>query len=399
MARRPPAISSSISTDCIARPATTTSRAIAESAQLLAEEGETPDPAEKGVLPNSFVRTDSGALGMTLDRRARFPRRRRQPVRHALRRARSCARERKAQAKRRRRVTIAMDQHRYELRGGLDDLGVFKSLRAKVARTEYTHTEFEGEQVGTVFENTSTKAGSNWSIKPLRGWNGAIGVQGSQRDFEAIGEEAFVPPSQSRDAGVFWIGDRSFGPVKVELGARHDHNRSRCRRCDRDRPGSRLRHHQPVGRTEVGRQRSRRTCPSGSTARSARPTAEELYSDGLHVATSSVELGSPELDVETANRAEIGLHWHGGPFKASASVYHVRYDDFIYLADTGVRGRRKPGAPVDAGRCPLQRRRSRVRLGLRRQRQRRLEPARVRRHRPRRIDRQRHARCRLHRAQ
>src|SRR5688572_20500680 len=30
----------------------------AESAQRLAEEGETPDPAEKGVLPNSSVRTD-----------------------------------------------------------------------------------------------------------------------------------------------------------------------------------------------------------------------------------------------------------------------------------------------------------------------------------------------------
>ncbi len=66
------------------------------------------------------------------------------------------------------------------------------------------------------------------------------------------------------------------------------------------------------------------------------PTAEELYSNGLHVATGSIELGRPDLDVETANRAEIGLHWHNGPLKLGASIYHVRYDDFIYLADTGV---------------------------------------------------------------
>src|SRR5690606_38035031 len=66
------------------------------------------------------------------------------------------------------------------------------------------------------------------------------------------------------------------------------------------------------------------------------PTAEELYSSGLHVATQSHELGDPTLDVETANRAEIGLHWHQGPLRVGASLYHVRYRDFIYLADTGI---------------------------------------------------------------
>jgi iron complex outermembrane receptor protein len=29
------------------------------------------------------------------------------------------------------------------------------------------------------------------------------------------------------------------------------------------------------------------------------------------------------------------MHWHSGPFQFGASVYHVRYDDFIYLADAG----------------------------------------------------------------
>src|SRR3546814_3182673 len=66
------------------------------------------------------------------------------------------------------------------------------------------------------------------------------------------------------------------------------------------------------------------------------PTAEELYSSGLHVATGSVELGDAGLDPETANRAEIGLHWHNGPLTLAASLYHVRYADFIYLADTGI---------------------------------------------------------------
>src|SRR5690606_38074039 len=40
-------------------------------------------------------------------------------------------------------VRIAMDQRRTEVRGGLDDIGPFQSLRARVAWTDYTHTEYE----------------------------------------------------------------------------------------------------------------------------------------------------------------------------------------------------------------------------------------------------------------
>ncbi|MFC3813825.1 TonB-dependent receptor [Lysobacter sp. GCM10012299] len=311
-----------------------------ESAQRMAEEGETPDPAEKGTLPNSFVRTDSGALGVTwigsrgflgvgaslFNTRYGVP-----GAAHEHDDGAPPAEDGGEEGP----VSISMDQHRYELRGGLDNLGPFKSLRAKVARTEYTHTEFEGEQTGTIFENTSTEGRIELVHEPLLGWNGAIGLQFGQRDFEAIGDEAFVPPSKSNDGGVFWLGERSFGAVKAELGARVDRNRIDVDQAiaigpDRDFDTSSLSAAlkwdiNQAWHLSFGLDRAQRS-----------PTAEELYSNGLHVATSSIELGSPELDVETANRAEIGLHWHSGPFKLGASLYHVRYDDFIYLADTGV---------------------------------------------------------------
>src|SRR5690606_24905569 len=75
------------------------------------------------------------------------------------------------------------------------------------------------------------------------------------------------------------------------------------------------------------------------------PTSEELYSNGTHVATGSIELGRPELKAETANRAELGVHWHAGRLSLGGSLYHVHYDDFIYLADTGVE---EHGIPVRA---------------------------------------------------
>src|SRR5690606_28489684 len=40
-------------------------------------------------------------------------------------------------------VHIVMDQRRSELRAGLDDLDGFESLRLKIAHNVYTHTEYE----------------------------------------------------------------------------------------------------------------------------------------------------------------------------------------------------------------------------------------------------------------
>src|SRR5690606_21791702 len=230
-------------------------------------------------------------------------------------------------------VHIVMDQRRSEIRGGLDDVGPFQSLRARLAHTDYTHTEYEGDEVGTVFDNTTIEGRLELAHHPLGGWEGAFGLQWSQRDFSAVGAEAFVPDSESRDTGVFWIGERDFGPVNLELGLRHDRNSidiaadaGPSRDFDTTSLSLATRWDvSPDVHLSFGLDRAQRS-----------PTAEELYSRGVHVATQSHEFGDAGLDVETANRAEIGLHWHRGPLRLGASLYHVRYDDFIYLADTGI---------------------------------------------------------------
>ncbi|WP_206859765.1 TonB-dependent receptor [Lysobacter changpingensis] len=324
-----------------------------ESRRLMEEEGETPDPSEKGTLPNSFVRTDAGALGVSwigergfigvgaslFDTRYGVPAGAHE---HEHEEDHEHEGEEEEAHEEEGPVTIGMTQHRYEVRGGLDDLGAFKSLRAKVARTEYTHTEYEGEETGTVFDNTSTEARVELVHKPLFGWDGAIGAQWAQRDFEAIGEEAFVPPSKGNDAGVFWLGERNFGPVKTELGARVDRNKIDVNEAEAIGPDRDF-HTTSLSAAFKWDINEAFHLSFGLDRAQRAPTAEELYSNGLHVATSSIELGTPTMDEETANRAEIGLHWHGGPFKASASIYHVKYDDFIYLADTGVV---EDGSPV-----------------------------------------------------
>jgi iron complex outermembrane recepter protein len=232
-------------------------------------------------------------------------------------------------------VRIDMDQRRSEVRAGIDDFGWFESARLKLARTQYEHVELEGNEVGTSFENDANEGRLELVHHAIAGWNGAFGLQWGDREFSAVGEEAFVPSTRSRDAGLFWIGNREFGDAwRLELGARADRTK-----IDAD------------AATAIGPDRTFDTASAsiglrwdvsksvhfdlGLDRAQRAPTAEELYSNGTHVATQSVERGQPDMDAETANRAEIGVHWHAGPVELAASLYHVRYDDFIYLADTG----------------------------------------------------------------
>ncbi|GHA68341.1 TonB-dependent receptor [Cognatilysobacter bugurensis] len=308
------------------------------------EEGEEEHEEEAGafgVLPNSALRTDSAAIGVSWvgDRgfvgvgASLFNTRYGVPG-HAHE-AHDEEEPEEEEAHGEAPVRVVLDQRRHEIRAGLDDLGAFESLRVKLARTEYTHTEFEGEDVGTVFDNVSTELRAELAHRALGGWAGAVGLQGSHRDFEAIGEEAFVPASTARDLGVFWLGRRDFGRVGVEFGLRRDRNRvevDEAQAIGGDRAFSTTSlsaaarwNASPGLHFSLGLDRAQRA-----------PSAEELYSDGFHVATGSIEVGLPTLDVETANRAELGLHWHAGPVTVQASLFHARFDDFVYLADTGV---------------------------------------------------------------
>lgn len=228
-------------------------------------------------------------------------------------------------------VRVSMGQTRYDLKGALNApfAGIDKA-EFSFGHSDYQHVEYEGDEAGTTFTNKTDEGRVQFTHAPLAGWIGAFGVQAFQRDFAAIGEESFVPPTTTKGFGLFITEQREFGPLKVELGARGDKQSSEPDNgAERDFNPLSLSagfawRFDDAWHLTLNLDRAQRA-----------PAEEELFANGPHAASATFEIGDPNLDKETANQAEIGLHYHSEFVEAKVAAYYNQYDDFIYLADTG----------------------------------------------------------------
>ena len=66
------------------------------------------------------------------------------------------------------------------------------------------------------------------------------------------------------------------------------------------------------------------------------PVAEELCSDGPHLATGQIQIGDPTLTNETSMHLDLGLRGKHGDLTWSLTAFATSYDDFIFLEDTAV---------------------------------------------------------------
>lgn len=228
-------------------------------------------------------------------------------------------------------VTLSLAQTRYDLKAELrDPLPGFAALRVSAGHVDYRHTEFEGDEVGTIFLNRANEGRIELVQNETGGWLGAFGVQFIDRSFEAIGEEAFIPQTATRGLGVFALQQRSFGAFTLEAGARVD------RQSSDPADGVETRF-TPLSLSLGGSYRlSEHWHLTANLDRAERaPAEEELFSNGPHVATNAFEIGDRGLAEERANQVEIGLHFHSDRVEAKLAAYANRFDDYIYLVDTG----------------------------------------------------------------
>ena len=79
------------------------------------------------------------------------------------------------------------------------------------------------------------------------------------------------------------------------------------------------------------------------------PDTAELYSDGAHHATESYEVGNPNLDTESAVGVEIIVRKTVGKVTGQFSAFHTKFDDYIFLEETGLERDPEGNSPPGAG--------------------------------------------------
>jgi iron complex outermembrane receptor protein len=236
-------------------------------------------------------------------------------------------------------VRIDLKQRRLDVRGGWDGLGsAIDGLDVRLGVGEYEHVELEADATATRFTNDATELRLELTHRAVGRWTGALGVQLGDREFAAIGEEAFVPPVDTSTKGVFLVEELALPAWKLSFGGRVE--------AQTHAPSSDLpRFHDTAASFAFGGVRSFGDGYSfvASAALSQRlPVAEELYSDGPHLATGVVQIGDAFLRAETAQHLDLGIRGGLERLDWSVTAFRTRYEDFIYLADTGALD------PVDA---------------------------------------------------
>ncbi len=234
-------------------------------------------------------------------------------------------------------VFIDLEQQRIDVRGGLDlDAGPFREARLAYGHADYTHTEFEDVgQPGTIFASVGQEARVDLIQRNRGPWKGAVGGQMLSRDFEAIGDEAYIPGTRIEEGGLYAVQRLDFDGYGFEGGLRWDRRTLTAT---------------PLGTTtEVERRFDNWSASAAafvqpspglflglSVAHNARaPSEVELFADGLHVATAAYEVGDPTLDSEKVTTIEATAHLDRGALRGDLHVYTSKFDGFIDAVDTG----------------------------------------------------------------
>ena len=229
-------------------------------------------------------------------------------------------------------VRIDMGSDRFDIKGELTGLGFFDSARLRLGLTDYEHVELEGDEVGTRFTNDGFEGRLEARHRALGRVRGTWGAQLTTTDFVAMGEEAYIPPNDSRATAIFAFEELPGEKLDIQFGARYEHqhvNVDDAELPDREFSGI-------SGSLGAIWRPTEGYAVAVSLARAVRlPTATELYANGPHAATGQFEIGDPRLDEETSLGLDISLRRTVGRFRGELNLFNNRFDGYIYEAPTG----------------------------------------------------------------
>ena len=210
---------------------------------------------------------------------------------------------------------------------------LIETVRARAGYAKYRHFELEEDgSVGTAFYNKGFEARLELAQAQHGAWKGATGGQYFSRDFNVVGDEAFLPKNTTRQYGLFTLQTLDYGALKLEGGARYEHDDLHAT-PDGSQPqffdgGRRFDSFSGSAGASYGLSDGWRIGANLSRTERA-PSAEELFANGPHAGTEAYELGDPDFRKERSVGLEAVLRGKGDGYTFEASAYHNWFSNFI----------------------------------------------------------------------
>ena len=228
-------------------------------------------------------------------------------------------------------VRVDLNQTKYDFKGQLNQpFALAEELRMKFGYTDYKHVEMDDGTPVTTFLNKSYESRLELEHKPIGLLNGVLGFQSVNSQFSAIGAEALVPRTDLGSYGLFDVESFKIGAVTYELGARGEwqtiaaENRNSLTYKPLSGSASALWDITDQHQVSLAFTHSQRA-----------PQIQELFSNGVHEATRSYELGNANLNKELSNNLDLGYRYNADWMTAELNLFHNWVSDYIYQQRNG----------------------------------------------------------------
>lgn len=228
-------------------------------------------------------------------------------------------------------IRIDLESDRWDIASEFNNLGTFiERTKIKLSHTDYNHTELEGDEVGTTFDTDGWQGTFELGHRPIGDFTGVFGYQIVDTEFSAVGEEAFVPTSDTKSQALYVYEELPINAHKITFGARFGRDKVGA-------SGNRNKSFSPNNYALGGLyQINDAWSVTANLSHNERaPSHFELFADGIHVATGEKEIGDIRLNKEKSNGIDAQLRWKEGNHSFSFGAYATRFSNFIGLFDTG----------------------------------------------------------------
>jgi len=233
-------------------------------------------------------------------------------------------------------VNIRLHQRRFDLAGSfLQPFDAIQSIKYKVGRADYRHTEYDAGAPGTVFNSLAYNGRLEALHTQVGRLEGAIGYEIRDEKLSAQGAEAFLPPGRTVINSLFIFEELKWDTFRIQFGGRVDFVGADAEAVPAH----------PNGFFPTADSRSF-TTGSGSLGMVYRPVREwsgavnvsytqraptvtELYAFGPHAATGTFEVGNRNFNSEGNLSLDVSVRRETGHVTGQVGFFYHRFSNFM----------------------------------------------------------------------